>query len=87
MTKHIPFPIDFDAYTTEEIEALVTFLSMIEAYHSGGREKPTVAELKDAHSTYRTILNNKSEEKRIDRAFERQTGISIYRTMKTVNDQ
>ncbi len=87
MTEHVSYPIDFDAYTTEEIEQLASFLSKVEAYHAKGHKRPTAQEMKSAYRTYRSILNNLSEEKRIDRAFERQTGISIYKTMKRIENR
>ncbi|MFW5894651.1 MAG: UPF0223 family protein [Bacillota bacterium] len=84
MTDHLSYPLDFEAYSMEELEAITRFLSMIEAYHDHEEKTPKVQALKKAYHAYRSILNNRSEEKRIDKAFEKQTGISIYRTMQSI---
>ena len=77
------YPIDYEHYTTEEIIKLVDFLSALEDY----KENPKLVDkelLKDKYGVYRKILNNLSEEKKIDQAFEKQTNISIYQTMKNL---
>ncbi|MFW6298348.1 MAG: UPF0223 family protein, partial [Bacillota bacterium] len=68
MTKHIAYPLDFEAYSIEEIESITRFLSMVEAYHDQEEKTPRNEALKKAYQTYRSILNNRSEEKRIDKA-------------------
>jgi uncharacterized protein YktA (UPF0223 family) len=83
VTDTLHYPIDFEAYSIDEIENLVDFLASIEAYHETSRSVSKDALVKK-HQTFRNILNNKSEEKRIDRAFKKQTGISIYKTMQSL---
>ena len=83
MTNSLHYPIDFEAYSIDEIETLVDFLASIEAYHEHARSVSKDVLVKK-HQTFRSILNNKAEEKRIDRDFKKQTGISIYRTMQSL---
>lgn len=83
MTEPLTYPLDFDQYSIDEIEALVSFLAMIETFHETPN-KISKHRLIEKHQTFQSILNNKSEEKRIDRQFKKQTGISIYRTMQSL---
>ena len=77
------YPIDYEQYTTEEIIKIIAFLSALETYQNHPKEV-SVESLKTKYQTYRNIINNLSEEKRIDQAFEKQTNISIYQTMKKI---
>jgi len=83
MNEQRPFPIDYEAYDTDELADIAEFLALIEAYH---RSKKAVepSELKTKHERFREIVNSIAEEKRIDKLFEKQTGISIYHTMKEI---
>ncbi len=83
MNKEQSYPIDFEAYDTDELVDLVEFLSLIEKHHASA-ESVSKETLRAAHRRFREILNNVSEEKRIDKAFQKQTGISIYKTMKNL---
>ncbi len=83
MNKEQSYPIDFDAYDTEELVDLVEFLSLVEKHHANDASV-SKEDLQKAYTRFREILNNKSEEKRIDKAFEKQTGVSIYKTMKNL---
>ncbi len=76
------YPIDYDAYTTEEIVEIIAFLHALEQHKFG--DEISADELLSRYNTYRSILNNKAEEKRIDKAFESQTGIAIYQTMNAI---
>lgn len=75
------YPIDYDHYETEEIIDIVEFLNMLEQYSV---DKLAVDEttLIEQYNVFKSILNNKSEEKRIDKAFQKQTDISIYKIMQ-----
>ncbi len=75
------YPIDYEHYDTDEIIDIVEFLNMLEQYIDN---KATVDEdaLVNQYTKFKAILNNKSEEKRIDKAFQKQTNISIYKTMQ-----
>lgn len=77
---NVEYPIDFEQYDTEEVVTIVEFLNMVERFHEG--EPIETETLKQAHATFQSIIANKAEEKRIDKAFEKQTGHSIYQTLK-----
>lgn len=77
------YPLDYEAYTTEEIIFLTEFLALLEDYDvrpSNDRKE----RLKHAYPEVRRIMHNVAEEKRLDKAFYNQTGISIYKTMKSL---
>jgi len=76
------YPIDYDAYDTHEIIVLVEFLAALEDYHADP-SKPQ-APLIEQYKHFRNIINNQTEEKRIDNAFYKQTGIRIYQTMQAL---
>ncbi|MFW6319082.1 MAG: UPF0223 family protein [Bacillota bacterium] len=77
------YPIDYDHYETDEIIDIVEFLNMLERYSI---DKHAVDEttLIEKYALFKSIINNKAEEKRIDKAFQQQTNISIYKTMQTL---
>ena len=77
------YPIDYSLYDTEEIVIIVNFLNLLEQYQIDKKyvEKDNLLQ---AYFDFNRIINNKSEEKKIDQAFEKQTGISIYHTIKEI---
>ncbi len=77
----LDYPLDFSLYTIEEIEFLIDFLDRVEA---SKRRTPDKTALKEDYKKFRSIIRNKAEEKRIDKAFEKQTGVSIYRLMQSL---
>ena len=77
------FPIDYEAYTNEEIAFLVDFLHRVELV--GNHQKKDKKLLED-YQTFQSILNNKSEEKAIDKAFEKTSGVSIYKLMQSLKE-
>lgn len=81
MSNDFTYPIDYDLYTTDEIMELADFLHLIEKYHDKSYkvdQETLIRHYKD----FQSIINNKGEEKRIGDIFEKNTGISIYKTMK-----
>ena len=72
------YPLDYSTYSIEEIETIIDFLSYLEENHKHLDFKI----FKTKYNAYRNTLNSKSEEKRIDREFQRLSGISIYRKAK-----
>lgn len=78
------YPIDYDAYDTQEIIVLVEFLAALEDFH----ENPSMPHepLLEQYKHFRNIINNQAEEKRIDNAFYKQTGIRIYQTMQALKE-
>ena len=77
----VRFPIDYEAYTNDEIAFLVDFLHRVEMV--GNHQKKDDKLLED-YQTFRSILNNKSEEKAIDKTFEKTSGVSIYKLMQSL---
>ncbi len=75
------YPIDYSLYSKEEIIDIIEFLNLLERYHDSNNAVSPTDVLK-AYHIFSTIVNNKAEEKKIDAAFEKQTGFSIYKTIK-----
>ena len=77
----LDYPLDYSLYSVEEITFLIKFLNAIEATK---RKKSNKASLIEDYKRYRSIIANKSEEKRIDKAFEKESGVSVYKVMQKV---
>lgn len=75
--NEIDYQIDYDLFNVEEIVKIINFFKMIEHHKRISKD-----ELIRAYHEYQRILNNKSLEKQYDKMMEKQTGISIYHTMK-----
>lgn len=75
------YPIDYDLFTADEVSVIVEFLSLIEdANERKVKVDPIV--LSKKHQDFRKIVNSIAMEKQIDRAFEKASGYSIYKTIK-----
>ncbi len=83
MATEFSYPLDFEQYTPAELADLIGFLDDVEAY-TKGRGHIDEKRLIEQYATFKNILNNNAEEKRIDREFKRLTGISIYKTMRKI---
>ncbi|GMA70623.1 UPF0223 protein [Leuconostoc litchii] len=80
MNENYTLPIDGD-WTTKEIITVSTFINTIlQVYEEGVVREEILCN----YNAYQKIIPAKSEQKRFDKDFERQTGYSIYRTMKLV---
>lgn len=75
------YPIDYELFTTEEVEEIISFLSMIE---DANEKKKVPFDIQKQYKKYQQIINSKSIEKQIDRDFEKLSGYSIYNTMKKI---
>ncbi|QGH34383.1 hypothetical protein GI584_10260 [Gracilibacillus salitolerans] len=76
------YPID-ETWTTEEIIDVVNYFSLIEkAYESGIEKQDLVA----AYNRYKEIVPSKSEEKQLDKQFEKQSGYIPFRVIKKAKD-
>jgi len=82
--EEFSYPIDYDLYTTDEIIDLVDFLHLVEKYHED-KHAVNHDQLKRKYKDFQFIINNKGEQKRIDQAFSKHTGFSIYKTMKELD--
>lgn len=76
------YPIDYTLYSTDEIIELVGFLHLLEQEHAHPGNIPPEA-LQAAYKKFRNIINNQAEEKKIAKAFEKQTGIRIDQMIPT----
>ncbi|WP_208589387.1 UPF0223 family protein [Gracilibacillus suaedae] len=76
------YPID-ETWTTEEIIDVVNYFSLIEkAYEKGVEKQDLVA----AYNRYKEIVPSKSEEKQLDKQFEKQSGYVPFRVIKKAKD-
>ncbi|GEN57502.1 UPF0223 protein [Halolactibacillus alkaliphilus] len=77
------FPIDLD-WSTDEIVKVVECLDLIEkAYHQSVEANAIL----DKYRAFKTVVPSLGEEKRIGRAFEVDTGYSLYQTIKAARSQ
>ncbi|TVP94724.1 MAG: hypothetical protein EA374_05795 [Acholeplasmatales bacterium] len=70
------YPIDYTLYSTEEIIEIVGFLHLLEQNQAHPGMLPAEA-LKAAYARFRAVVNSPAEEKKIAKAFAKQTGIRI----------
>lgn len=81
--QEIALDIDYELFTTEEIVKIFNFFSLISrTKHQRVRKD----ELVSGYKEFMNIINNKSLQKQYERKFEKVTGISIYQTMKSLED-
>ena len=78
MSENYTLPID-GSWTVDDIVVVSHFIDSVLAVYETGVAKNT---LMARYAAFREIMPAKSEQKRFDRDFERQTGYSIYQTMK-----
>jgi len=76
------YMIDYDMFTIEEVIKIVSFFKLIEDINKKKRCNKEDAISK--YNEYRTILNNKALEKQYDKMLEKESGVSIYKTMKEI---
>lgn len=72
------YPIDYASYSVDEVVKIIDFLTYIEE----NIKHLDFNTFKNKYNVYRNTLNSKAEEKRIDKEFQKLTGISIYRKAK-----
>ncbi|SFM00842.1 Uncharacterized protein YktA, UPF0223 family [Gracilibacillus orientalis] len=76
------YPID-ETWATEEIVDVVNYFSLIEkAYEKGVEKQDLVA----AYNRYKEIVPSKSEEKQLDKKFEKQSGYVPFRVIKKAKE-
>ena len=76
------YTIDYDMFSLEEIVKIIAFFELIEKINK--KKKYDKAKTIEKYNEYRSILNNKSLEKKYDKMLEKLTGASIYHTMKEI---
>ncbi|MFC3040197.1 UPF0223 family protein [Virgibacillus xinjiangensis] len=73
------YPMD-ETWTKQEIIDVVNFFSVIEkAYESGAKRQDVLA----LYNRFKEIVPSKSEEKTLFAEFERASGYSSYKVVKT----
>lgn len=77
------FPIDSD-WSTEEIIMVVECLAIVEKAH---HEKVASQSILQKYQAFKTVIRSMSEEKKIDREFAKDTGYSLYRTIKAAKEK
>lgn len=77
--------VDYDMFNVEEVIKILSFYNLMEKISRGSRFKPN--EVIEKYNEYRSIINNKSLEKKYDKALEQEKGFSIYRLMQFVEEQ
>lgn len=76
------YPMDVD-WTTEEKIAVISFFQAVEKAYEKGIPKQ---ELFDTYKRFKEIVPSKAEEKTHCAAFEKESGYSPYRTVKTARE-
>lgn len=76
------YPIDV-AWSTAETIAVIEFLQKIELAYEKGLP---VTELKEAYKAFKTVIKSIGEEKKIGAEFEKESGYSIYKTIKEMKE-
>ena len=77
------FDIDYDIFTTDEIIKIINFYNTIIRYN---KKKVSKEIVKSQYKEYKNIINSIALEKQYDKKFFDKTGISIYQTMKSLNN-
>jgi uncharacterized protein YktA (UPF0223 family) len=77
------YPFDFSLYDMDEITQLIELVDRFERYHKD--IKKYASQIKTDYQTYRHILSNQVEEKRIDGLLKKELGFSIFELVKSAN--
>ncbi|MFV0395582.1 MAG: UPF0223 family protein [Coprobacillaceae bacterium] len=76
------YPLDY-SWNTEEIILVVTLFNAVEQAYETGIHKD---EFMVAYKGFKQVVDSKSEEKQIDKEFEKISGYSIYRIVTLAKD-
>ncbi|WP_373808340.1 UPF0223 family protein [Streptococcus ferus] len=82
MLKNYAYPLDL-SWSTDEIAAVLSFLNTVEKAYE---EKVSAEEILRQYKSYKTVVKSKSQEKQIDRDFEKVSGYSTYQTVKAARE-
>lgn len=72
------YPLDFD-WTTDEIIDVMSLYNAVEQAYEGGISKE---DFMKSYHRFTEIVDSKSEQKRIDQAFEKVSHYSIYKVFQ-----
>lgn len=76
------YTIDYDMFSLEEIVKIIAFFELIEKINK--KKKYDKDKVIEKYKEYRSILNNKSLEKKYDKMLLKLSNVSIYHTMKEI---
>ncbi|MCD5322531.1 MULTISPECIES: UPF0223 family protein [Pontibacillus] len=79
MSTDYNYPLDTEHWNTEEIIDVVNFYHLVEKANESGVKRE---DLMHAYSRFKQIVPSKSEEKTLGSEFEKQSGYSLYKTIK-----
>ena len=74
--------LDFELFDITEIVKITDFYKLIQNINKG--KKYNTSEVINRYNEYRSIINNKSLEKKYDIEFEKLYGCSIYKTINNI---
>ncbi|GAB6092227.1 UPF0223 protein [Furfurilactobacillus curtus] len=75
---NIELPLD-DTWTSQEIIDVTMFYDLILTANEQGVDRQR---LLSAYQVFQMIVPTKGQQKQLDRQLQRQTGVSLYRTMQ-----
>ncbi|MGT2647388.1 UPF0223 family protein [Streptococcus uberis] len=82
MSDNYNYPLDIN-WSTDEITSVLHFLNQVEkAYES----KVDTNQLLESYRVFKEIVTSKSQEKQIDREFEKSSGYSTYRAVQKAKE-
>lgn len=76
--------LDYDLFTVEEIIKITQFYKLIQDVNKG--KKYNKENVLEKYKEYRTIINNISLEKKYDKEVEKHYHVSIYQTIKKIEN-
>jgi uncharacterized protein YktA (UPF0223 family) len=79
--REIEYDIDYSLFTVPDTIIIVRFFNTIIDTKTKKINKELLLE---RYNEYRTVLNNKSLEKKYDKMLQSKADISIYKTMKNI---
>lgn len=82
MSDNYNYPLDIN-WSTDEITSVLHFLNQVEkAYESN----VDANQLLESYRVFKEIVTSKSQEKQIDREFEKSSGYSTYRAVQKAKE-
>ncbi|MCK1210556.1 UPF0223 family protein [Streptococcus uberis] len=82
MSDNYNYPLDIN-WSTDEITSVLHFLNQVEkAFES----KVDANQLLESYRVFKEIVTSKSQEKQIDREFEKSSGYSTYRAVQKAKE-
>ena len=74
------YPLNYDLYSPDELAFIINFIDEVEKLSKA--EHIPCSTLKQKHMMYRQIIQNQTEEKRIDEILQKELGFSIHNVLK-----